>query len=75
MKKLLMVAALGAAGFAGTAAQAATVNDTFDVDINLTAVCAVNVTTNVSFAYTWNQAGPQASTGVDGQVTCTNGVT
>jgi spore coat protein U-like protein len=74
MKKLLMVAALGAAGLAGTSAQAATVNDTFDVDINLTSVCAVNVTTNVLFAYTSGQAGNQASTGGDVSVTCTSGV-
>ena len=74
MKKLLMVAALGAAGLAGTGAQAATVNDTFDVDINLTSVCTVSVTTNVAFAYTSGQGGNQASTGGDVTVTCTNGV-
>lgn len=74
MKKLLMVAALSAAGLAGTGTQAATTNDTFDVDINLTAVCTVNVTTNVAFAYTSNQGGNQASTGGGVTVTCTNGV-
>lgn len=73
MKKLLMVAALGAA-MGSTAANAATATDTFDVDINLTAVCSVNVTTNVAFAYTSNQGGNQASTGGDVDVTCTNGV-
>ena len=72
MKKLLMVAALGAA-MSSTASNAATVNDTFDVDITLTPVCSVNVTTNVAFAYTSGQAGAQASTGGDVQVTCTTG--
>jgi Spore Coat Protein U domain len=76
MKKLLMVAALGAAGLAGTAANAATVNDTFDVDINLTAVCTVAVNTNPAFAYTSNQVAAQGVTGGTGtvSVTCTNGV-
>ena len=72
MKKLLMVAALGAV-LSSTTANSATVNDTFDVDITLTPVCSVNVTTNVAFAYTSGQAGAQASTGGDVQVTCTTG--
>lgn len=76
MKKLLMVAALGAAGLAGTGAQAATVNDTFDVDINLTAVCTVSVTSNPVFDYTSGQGAAQGLTGGTGgvSVTCTGGV-
>lgn len=75
MKKLLMVAALGAA-LGTTAANAATVNDTFDVDISLTAVCTVSVDTNPAFAYTSNQVAAQGVTGGTGtvSVTCTNGV-
>jgi hypothetical protein len=75
MKKLLMVAALGAA-LGGTAANAATVNDTFDVDINLTATCSVNVVSNPVFAYTSGQGGPANVTAGTGEVsvTCTNGV-
>ena len=75
MKKLLMVAALGAA-IGSTAAHAATVNDTFDVDINLTAMCSVNVTSNPAFAYTSGQGAAAGVTGGTGTVTvtCTNGV-
>lgn len=75
MKKLLVVTALGAA-LGGTAANAATVNDTFDVDINLTAVCSVSVTSNPAFAYTSGQVGPAGVTGGTGavSVTCTDGV-
>lgn len=75
MKKLLMVAALGAAGLASTGAQAATANDTFDVDINLTAVCSVAVTSNPVFDYTSGGGAIGVTGGTGGvSVTCTGGV-
>ena len=70
MKKLMMVAALGAAGLMGTA-QAATVNNTFDVDINLTSACQLSTITNVTFAYTSFQVGAATSAGGAYTVTCT----
>lgn len=69
-----MVAALGAAGLAATGAQAVTMNDTFDVDINLTAACNLSAVSNVAFSYVSNQGAAQGSTGGDFTVTCTPGV-
>jgi hypothetical protein len=74
MKKLLMVAALGAA-LGSPAANAATTSDTFDVDINLTAVCSVAVTSNPVFDYTSGGGAIGVTGGTGGvSVTCTGGV-
>jgi len=72
MKKLMMVAAFGAAGLLSIGTQAASVNDTFDVDINLTSACQLSTITNVTFAYTSFQVGASASAGGVFTVTCTN---
>jgi len=72
MKKLLMAAAIGAAGLVGTGAQAATTNGSFNVDITLTSACSLGTITAVDFAYTSGQAGPQPSTGGGFNITCTN---
>ena len=72
MKKLLMAAAISAAGLAGTGAQAATTNGSFDVNINLTSACTLGAITAVDFAYTSGQVAAQASTGGGFNITCTN---
>ena len=71
MKKLLMAAAIGAAGLVGTGAQSATTSGSFDVNINLTSACSLGAITAVDFAYTSGGAAA-ASTGGGFNITCTN---
>jgi spore coat protein U-like protein len=73
MKKLLMVAALGAAGLvSGTAHAASTLPENFNVDITLTSACAITAPADVVLTYTSNQITNATSTGGGFTVTCTN---
>ena len=72
MKKLLIAAAIGAAGLAGTGAQAATTSGSFDVNITLTSACTLGTITAIDFAYISGQVAAQPATGGGFNITCTN---
>jgi spore coat protein U-like protein len=72
MKKLLIAAAISAAGLQIAGSQAASTDSTFDVTINLTSACNIGAIAAVDFAYTSFQGGAQASTGGTFNLTCTN---
>lgn len=73
MKKLLIVAAMGAAGLVSTGAQAAsTAPENFNVDITLTSACSITTPADVVLTYTSFQAGAATSAGGGFTVSCTN---
>lgn len=73
MKKLLIVAALGAAGLASTGVQAqGSTNGNFNVVINLTAACQVAAIGDINLSYT--AFGAVANGSTNANVACTNGL-
>lgn len=75
MKKLLIVAALGAAGLVSTGAQAqGSTNGNFNVVINLTPACSLSAIPDMTFTYTSFQAGISTATPSNYTVTCTDGL-
>ena len=72
MKKLIIAAALSAAGLQIAGSQAATSSSVFDVTINLTSACTFGAIAPVAFAYTSLQVAAQPATGGTFNLTCTN---
>jgi len=73
MKKLLIIAALGAAGLASNGALAqGTTSGNFDVVINLTAGCQVTMAGPINLAYT--AFGGIVNGSTNANVACTNGL-
>jgi spore coat protein U-like protein len=70
LKRLIIAAAIGAAGLQFPATQAATSTGIFDVNITLTSACTLGSIAAVVFAYT-SLGGAQPSTGGGFNVTCT----
>ncbi len=73
MKKLIFVVALYLFGFS-VSAQAAVTSGTFNVDINLTAVCKLGTIAPVAFTYDSLQVGAATATGGGFTLQCTNGL-
>src|SRR4051812_29037000 len=72
LKRLIIAAAISAAGLQIAGSQAATSSSVFDVTINLTSACTFTGMTPVVFAYTSLQVAAQPSTGGTFNLTCTN---
>lgn len=75
MKKLLIVAALGAAGLVSTGVQAqGSTNGNFNVVINLTPACSLSAIPDMSFTYASFQGTAATGTPSNYTVTCTTGL-
>ncbi|MFI5444143.1 spore coat protein U domain-containing protein [Polaromonas sp. UC242_47] len=74
MKKLILVTALGFIGLLTAPVQAATTSGTFNVNINVTAVCKLGTITPLAFAYTSLQTTAATATGGNFTLQCTNGL-
>jgi hypothetical protein len=71
MKKLILVALLGLAGFSSVA-NAGTAAGNFNVNITLTSVCQLTGPADLNFLYTSFQAAASSATGGAFSVRCTN---
>ena len=74
MRKLIVAAALAGMGMNGPAQALGSANQTFDVNISLTAACQLSTITAVAFTYTAFQATPASSAGGAFTVTCSTGL-